>query len=259
MHGRLNLIGHAAWLMALSVGCTGTPEERPPLEDCFVGAFFAECGGEGPPRLACLDDISVHLGVPEHSCLWFSGGQLAAGYTASRCPAEDICCEGDWPFPVTGSVQPDAVHSSLNYWGIEAWDRVRATNVEVRVDGGIVAPTEPSLSCVGGEVPELGPCDTDVGVFTTGVDSEILFFHSTAPSFESESLVLEVLDESGVLIARACLGRSQDYAVFGCNTLNEPRCATGGTLTINQTPSAGDLYGRFELTFADGLRIDGEF
>jgi hypothetical protein len=32
---------------------THRPEGQPAITDCYVGDFFAGCGGEGPPRLAC--------------------------------------------------------------------------------------------------------------------------------------------------------------------------------------------------------------
>jgi len=53
----------------------------PTLDECTTGAFWADCGGSGAPRLACAGA----------SCSWFTTSCLPAGYTASDCAADAIC------------------------------------------------------------------------------------------------------------------------------------------------------------------------
>src|SRR5690606_37529026 len=68
-------------------GCEGA---RPDIESCERGAAWADCGGLGPPRFACIPD-----GI---GCFWFVGGCVAEGYRASRCDAEDVCSIDDYPY-----------------------------------------------------------------------------------------------------------------------------------------------------------------
>src|SRR5688572_9240163 len=64
-----------------AAGASGCPGNvRPSIDDCFVGAHFAECGGTGAePMLGC--DVAASPDV----CRWFSGGCVAAEYEASPC------------------------------------------------------------------------------------------------------------------------------------------------------------------------------
>src|SRR5258706_6454333 len=69
---------------------TECPGERPAIADCYVGEFFADCGGTGnEPVLGCND---------QGSCLWFTGGCAPDGFVGSDCSGDNLCCHDRWPF-----------------------------------------------------------------------------------------------------------------------------------------------------------------
>src|SRR5687768_7756349 len=74
------------------------PGERPPIDQCYRGAFFAECGGTGDPRFAC--DAAG-------DCRWFTASCVAAGYETSPCGAYELCCQDGWPY-AEGAISEEA-------------------------------------------------------------------------------------------------------------------------------------------------------
>ncbi len=66
---------------ATGADCTGAARS---LADCFIGDYYAECGGSGPPRFGCMPDAS--------QCMWFTGGCAPDGFVLSSCDASDVCC-----------------------------------------------------------------------------------------------------------------------------------------------------------------------
>src|SRR5262245_49981161 len=122
--------------LASLVACGGG--ERPGLEECFVGEFFADCGGtESEPVLACDHD--------GYDCRWFAGGRIAEGYVASDCPSDGVCCHDSWPF---ADWWPIALSVRLYGLGVYPWSRARDLSVAVVVDPEIVAG-EPVFTCAG--------------------------------------------------------------------------------------------------------------
>ena len=71
--------------LGLEDRCDGA---RPALADCVHGGAWAECGGTtGGPIFACAG-----------RCFWFEHGCVAEGFTATVCPADDLCCIDGYPY-----------------------------------------------------------------------------------------------------------------------------------------------------------------
>src|SRR5687767_11391554 len=126
------------------------PGERPPIEQCYRGAFFAECGGQGDQRFACNE---------AGDCRWFTTSCVAAGYEASACGPYELCCEEDWPYPAgaLSSAAASQLSQDIYGWGRLPWDRVRLMRLQVEVDPGLM-PTTPGVTCTGTYPAEGTPC-----------------------------------------------------------------------------------------------------
>jgi hypothetical protein len=88
------------------------PAGAPDLSACSVHHRFADCGGAGEPRLGCSET---------QGCLWFSEGCVAAGFTASDCPADNICCHSNWPYD-DSDMTVSSPYSLFYGWGLGPWD-----------------------------------------------------------------------------------------------------------------------------------------
>lgn len=85
LRGAVLVVTFSSWSAS---GCA--PDDRMPLEDCDVGLYWADCGGNDEPLLACERASG--------DCRWFSGGATARGHAVSNCPTTDPCCHDGWPF-----------------------------------------------------------------------------------------------------------------------------------------------------------------
>lgn len=71
-------------------------DDRPPLDECAHGRYWADCGGasNAEPVVGCDPTTG--------ECRWFAGGVTAFGHAVSDCPIEDVCCHrfdgGSWAF-----------------------------------------------------------------------------------------------------------------------------------------------------------------
>ena len=243
---------------------TGCPGDQPALEECFVGDFFAECGGTGEDRLACSDT---------DDCRWFTGGCIAQGYEASDCPAASICCHEHgsgtyvqrWPF-AGERYCPDLAEisepfESLWFYGALPWNRVR----------GMVLPTTTSA--------ELQPASFTC--FRDAVDYAITWCDGGQYQWMprgrlGETLVIDVWPGTSAFslwievdlaapagpVARACISAFQDAVQCGCpQGTAYPICAESGSLVLSGRPTTADeLSGlRFEIdaTLSNGAVLSG--
>ena len=234
-------------------GCEGSP---PDIASCERGAAWADCGGLGEPRFACIPDGA--------SCFWFVGGCVAEGYVASRCEAEDICCIGDYPYGSSWrefSLEDAPVFDFLNGWGTEPWDAVRAADLEVSI--AALPAAERAITCTG-DIPG-GPCgESELGVFATYGGAIVTRVISTRASSGGWTLVVEVIRDpvADAWVARACRVPFTDGITYACSTTREPTCATSGTVELAVEPSdavdPATLRMRVAASFDDGTAIDLE-
>ena len=234
--------------------CNGA---RPVLADCVYGGAWAECGGaDDGPLFACY--------ASGGGCLWFEHGCLAQGFVASSCPADDLCCIENFPYPAS---EPPIYRSIglagfLSEWGTQPWDRARERSGYVTV--APLAPAETAIACTGVVDAAMGPCGTlsnsgrryvNGAVFTTLV-------RPNAIAIGFWTLSIEITrDDDATLHAQVCRLQSTDYTSFRCWD-REPACATSGALTLDAFPAddAAAVTTRLQLhaVFADGATIDAQ-
>ncbi len=213
--------GRAPSPAPLVVGLDGICPAPRPIEACFRGAFFAECGAAADlePGIWCEGGASV-------SCVW--SACPPAGYSAVDCRGDGFC-----PNPHEG-------------WGTEPWDRTRAMVVSVEVDDDLEAGA-PSVACAVGssDVAPERVCGPGDATWTTrrsphmenarwGWPSLVRLRTSHLGESALEgwdlSVELDVFAEGGPR-ARACLVHSSDGGAAGA-----PVCASGGVLTVDRLP-----------------------
>jgi hypothetical protein len=223
--------------------CPG--EQQPSIADCYVGEFFADCGGSGPPRLACNDQ----------QCLWFAADCGPAGFEASDCPADDICCHDGWPFPAAG--YSTALTLDLYAFGPEPWDRTSHVALGVVVDPTLTGTTT-QVTCSGPN-PNLAaydPCADPVEVTAFQGGTARVRAWPGEPFRAGWYLWIEIVDDgSGGLGARACAAEMIDTMVCPGAA---PLCASAGTITISQLPivDVRTLVVGVDATFPTGFAVD---
>ncbi len=241
-----------------NVSCIGP---RPYVEECRLGYFFADCGGNGESVFACHG-----LG----DCRWFRGGCVAEDYMTSSCSARDACCEGGFPFPKSSWLFQlpvrQLVRAHLATWGREAWDGERAMRVSVEVDPKVV-PTVPRVLCQGPGM-EHGPCDASTLDLPMPLARSLRFAFVPAHGAPGWLLSTEVVDtRAGILEARVCkIALPEWHAQSGstslCPSAAPADCAVSGTLLLSRfpiEPSRGaELSARLRADFADGLHVEAE-
>jgi hypothetical protein len=235
-----------------------TPARRA-LDDCFVGYFFADCGGEGPPRLACRE---------RGGCYWFSGSCLALGFVASECPAEDVCCYSDpdgnypWPYPDLRFDDP-FLRDKFYGLGHEAWDRTTDANLSTSIDTNLSISTT-SVICTGPppEFPESGfdPC-VETHDYAGIVGDTVLLVGISIPWFAGWYPQIEIIPDGGAMRASVCARQFTDFLYQSCPD-HERVCASSGSIVLSDWPtSAGNpigLMARVDATFASGFRYQAD-
>lgn len=202
-----------------SAACNGA---RPALGDCFVGEFFAECGGTGTPTFACTGS----------DCRWFVDGCVAAGYDASSCAADNVCCLDNAPFAAgEGGAWEPAVYSH----GRSPWDRTRAMNVAVSVDPTLASVT-PTVMCTG-TYPNVGTPCTDPPIVGLAMDDTFVLSLTSTALF-GWNLVVEAVQDpmNGVITARVCQLPYTDSWSSTC-TVDQVLCANEGFVEISRWPT----------------------
>lgn len=241
-------------LLALA-GCGGgstraldeCPGDRPTIADCYVGEFFADCGGTGAePVLGCDG---------QGSCLWFTGGCAPEGFAGSTCASDNVCCHDEWPFD---GEHDENLGAKLERFSGLPWDRTTAATISVTVDPAL-SETTTEITCTGSDPKPIGfnACNTPLG----GVRA-VQRGTTTVEAYLSDvgvagwSLWTEIVDDgTGTTRARVCEAVYSDEPGF-CGT-RQPNCATTGTVTTNQLPVVDNrqLVVDVDATFANGFHV----
>ena len=217
------------------------PAEPPPLDTCYTGFLFAECGGALPPAIFCTAE--------DRPCAWFTGGCPAAGYTR---PVECDPTNTECPEPGTG-------------WGPEPWNRARDMVLPLTVDLAFVAPAAPAVTCTCDTPPCLGPRN---GLCNDALAERYLYRTPEVadPAALQNGLVVAFLWADGPELgltggwgwileadpdlahARVCLFQTSDAENGG-----PPACALSGEVTFDrEVRTRGDaaaVHGRALATF----------
>jgi hypothetical protein len=249
----------ARWLLAAWVvlaACSDGPGEvpiscpgdRPEVVDCFSGRNFADCGGTGAPLFGCSDT----------DCRWFVAGCVAAGYVASSCPADDLCCHDNAPFAPgeLGDDWPYELAWALYGNGIRPWNRTDDMVVTVSIDPALaVGSTE--LSCAGGLDVGDNPCDQEIASASAGDRLEIQLGEV---GLWGSLVIIEVDTAAGSgPVARACEFPYTDDVRFQCPRRDSVDCAVSGTLTLSSLDGTRSIAGTVDLVFASDARLSGTF
>ncbi len=246
-----------------SVQCPGP---RPPIDECRIGFFFADCGGSGPPVLACR---------LTNECRWFQHRCVAEEYEPSSCSPSRTCCipnarrgpEGLWPFAKTSFVTErpfsDLLAENLSAWGRAGWDVARHLTLPVEVEPRL-PQVRPIVRCA--EIDgDRGPCDLGVLDIASPRHNSLYFVFRTPRARPSWALTVEVIDDrAGALVARVCRVVVPEVEPEGdCGSERAPACATSGSLTLSRFPlddhELPALSGRVVADFDDGSHIEAEF
>ncbi|HKA87622.1 MAG TPA: hypothetical protein VKE22_08150 [Haliangiales bacterium] len=252
MRSLATLVIGAAVASAAACGTrAGVPDAGfvPQLSDCFVGEFFAECPGDARPAVLACDDAE---------CLWFPRGTPAAGFTASTCPADSICCHGNWPFD---PVAPSPLYSKLYGLGLRPWDRIRAMAVDV-VEEPTLAVSASGATCDGPD-PFSGttPCNDPTWADSHNegaVRGAVVLHLGTRRGVAGWHALVEIDPTAAptTKVARVCAYRTTDAIRSDCPA-GDVLCATAGTLTVTRVPKLpaelAGLMGTIDATFAQGL------
>ena len=229
------------------------------LDECFVGDFFAECGGGGAPRLGCTDS----------DCLWFTGGCVATGFLPSDCPADHVCCADRWPYPVGEFESPighqgdHQLYLQLLGFGLSPWDRGTELTLTGRVDPSVASQPD-HMTCTGLAPDPTGPCGAEPSSLALPTLRDTLTIISVLEDSQVLGgwyLWLEVIPtDGGTLSARACMFPFIDYWVTACPDYGAPRCADAGDVRLSRWPSSqADLPGLAvgtTLVFPGGMTVD---
>lgn len=243
---------------------TYCPGEAPSVEECEEGTFFVDCGGTGPPILACGNG-------DDPRCAWFPGGCVPQGMRPSTCDAEDICCHDGFPadgtelegFPFSeGELDQranDWLLRNLWHYGIEPWNRTRDMVLSVAVASEL--PPEPTaLTCTGFDYPEFVPC-----IAGTLYVSRLGKLLTVEFSDGGWGPVAEIHVDISELHARAYLFPVRDaFSEKECPPPSYETVATRGEIVLNRLPTATegpynltDIWGQVSIDFAEGMRIEG--
>jgi hypothetical protein len=235
---------------ASSSSCDGPP---PRLDACFIGGFFADCGGAGSPALACHEN---------GDCRWFTGGCVAAEYETAPCPANNVCCEDNWPF--VGATNGELSLWLLG-WGREPWDRARETSVDVAVDEETSASV--AFNCNGTDPyddPAQTPCSGWAQSTAGGTSGDTFVILPDTEGQFGWMPVIEIDPESpdGTAKARICMYPYEDTVDFVCKMERERECAATGLLTLSSLPNRrealGGMVGLVNATFST-FELEGSF
>jgi hypothetical protein len=259
-------LGYNEWMRAARdpmVKCIGP---RPPIHECRIGFFFADCGGSGPPVLACRFT---------NECRWFLHACVSEEYEPSSCSPDRTCCipnarrgpGGLWPFARTSFVTErpfsDALAENLAGWGSAGWDVERHLLVPVEVDLAL-PPVRPIVRCHGVD-GDPGPCDAGLLDVASPLLNSLYFTFRTPRANPSWALSVEVIDDrAGELRARICRVPVRSTEPAGdCGGGPGAQCATAGALRLNGFPvepaRVPSLTGRLVADFPDGAHIEAEF
>lgn len=271
------VVGVAGWLF---LGCGSSPDvaldggtdlptsepdigTHEPADECYWGAQFADCGGDGTPRFACP---STGLG-----CYWFTGGVVAQGFLAWPCADGRICCEEgpDAGFPHHLDIYPAAF---FGQYGAEPWTRERALDLGVTLDPLLTGEVEVDCEREGSAVDDVGPCLPPQGtpesmnpyVVYSDMRDTLTVSVFQVVGLGSQGITIEIMlgDTPDALMARVCESGTTDLVVVSCETSTYPvrECADEGSIRLSAAPTRdqADLSGVVvagEAIFPSGLEV----
>ena len=216
----------AAVVVGLDVVCA----EPRPLDACFRGALFAECG----PAVEINPAIWCDRGAPER-CVW------------AACPPADHvarACDGEPQCPVT----------SLG-WGTAPWDRTRAMALDVIVDPALIVE-RPALECASAEPAEharvcevvgdawqieRNPGDDPSWGWPSMLSRFVIPENGRIGSGWALSVEVDLFAEPDPR-ARICLVPYSDADLSA-----EAVCAVAGTLTLDVRPETAEQTGAVQM------------
>ncbi len=241
------------------------PAQNIPITECYRGFLFAECGlssstadvspiVDASPRLACS--------AAADDCAWFHG-EVATGFVASDCPADDVCCHGSDPNSQGPYVESPVMASLLTRYlyslGSTPW--ARGLNHVAPVTLGLV-PVELPLDCGDPELlpgPPGGECGESLPFRLTVRDTVTFIVGiSNRPSW---SPYIEI--DPSTMTASICAYTYDHTPEVWCPWPDSrpPLCATSGSVRLTRLPSSdADVAGlmlEFEATFPGGSVIRG--
>ncbi len=249
-------------VLAALVACSGSggsPADAPPTiadapvsrcEACARGFFSADCGGDHalPPALGC--DAAG-------DCAWFVGGCAPAEYSLSDCPAGDICCAGNFPYPEGQRPPPPSLEADLWAFGTQPWDDRRAMTVAVAFDAALTEGTH-TFTCTGTDpYPSYVGSPCAVGYAAAIRDARLRggilsFFLGRRTEIAGWVPAVEVDLRLATPTARVCAYRYSDVYGATCSPYAVALCASSGTLVLSARPvddtAAGALAGRLDVT-----------
>lgn len=221
---------------------------------CTIGAAYARCeisvdigGGGGvvgggftfEPRLFCS----------ALRCLWVADGCPLRGYENlidAQCRCSGAGCD---------SASHAAKHFYAQY-GSKPWSAARGPLLSVTVDpnagGQFVKPS--CSGCPACIDKRDTPCSGEVLSRKIDASTQVV---SIEPAGYLSGWRLEIEVELGAKAKHARVCRHPLTDSISC-TAEEPICASGGSVTVRSTSPAGELHGRYDVSFPDGLSISGE-
>jgi hypothetical protein len=243
----------------LRVACT----TRPRLMDCRTGFFFADCGGDSEPVLACswLND-----------CRWFLHGCVAEEYDPSPCRAEQPFCLAGSPFEPDSFVR-QAPYAQRLAEGLQAWGER-----SYQVDAAFTVPVDiqpelhtrfPDVRCSGPHASG-GPCGLGLADLADPQTSSLHFVFRGPTLYNGWALTVEMLDDrAGEMKARICrvltppLWTSIWASAAAHDMLGRAAvCAERGTLALSLFPiylgAQSELRAQLTADFPDGLHVEAE-
>lgn len=225
--------------------------------ECFVGDFFADCGGTSEPTFGCLDD---------GTCTWFVGGVTAAGFRQSPCSAAELCCRDSWPFQAFPSPNDwdliSSIEAQLDGFGTIPWNATRAMALDLAADDALTT-AGPNVVCNGPETDfEGSPCQVGASLEALPAMQDT-FSITLRKAFPDHGWHLWIEAVPQAQEARACMSPYTDDFNRRCFSDADIVCATSGQLTLNEFPDSysnvSDLMGRLSAEFPDGIEITAEF
>ena len=186
----------------LGSSALGCAAEGPPITECRYGRYHAECGGSGDRVAGC--DLETG------ECRWFLGGVVAAGYVASSCPADGVCCVpvpggGGWPFSGWAPSGPilDRAKRDLGVLTTFALTSDSPEGVLVTFDEALADYVAPGPLAFEMECGEPGLCGYQRSELAVTGESLVLSLYRTN---EPAGLVLEVRPDSGGVLRARVIG-----------------------------------------------------
>ncbi len=198
-------------------------------------------------------------GVAGIACAWFPGGCVPADWRPSACPADNICCLDNYPYP-RGELSTWTPVEKLSSYGILPWNRTRNMDLTVTVDADVSAP-ETALTCEGFD-DTFNPCENTFA--TAGRIDDMLYLGFAGRDWSDFAVSVLVDSRPSPATARSCLHPVVDFfPAEECPPWIDIDCGVG-EITVNRMPSSSegpynvdDIRAQVDLVFPAGRRVAG--